>query len=666
MKMNNLIILMVITVLFLLAGCSTMPSDENPPVITNVTKNEVTINWESKDKYKGKVFYKNAGKQERPAMSADILGSSNKHEVMIKGLSPSTHYVYWLGGAENKKYSFQTEADNSASFTFLIADSDSSDDLSSLILSEDCSFILSLKGKSDNTFSSCRSLLPVFYLDKNDNAAGESAVREAIWSFDWGGLRMILVNSQGSVNSYLYAPGSHTIGIILNKDVMSNDKSEICRTEFHRTLVMHNQESPNSPVAFVGVMYFSQDTLRLDDILYFNLSDGSAGHSEKHQGIVMLDIDVESATAYIPALDRELLLKAPPLQGKRTCKGCQRLAEKGAYKESIEAYKAFIDHHQGHFQIDDAYFAIAEILDEKLFQYKDAIDWYNLLIEKYPESSLIPIAKLRISYISEYSDYNYEPLAGFERLKTVDFLKARDKKDEQQQLLEKANNLLNKYPSCKITPVVMLWIASQYQQFDSGKAIRYYQGLKAKFPAFSIENEVAMKIGETYYNSGNFSDAKKAFIQARMELPQSIQAIDAQLNRIKRNNGREILKYVAWLIIALVSLVSVIKKPAGLRRVRIKRTILISVIYTLLLCILSWLIREEFRSYNEMLLILACSVLLMPFSAIVSTTLASKLFPRHNVLAKLIGSIAGILIFIFGYYLIIYYVNVHYLITFKL
>jgi len=96
------------------------------------------------------------------------------------------------------------------------------------------------------------------------------------------------------------------------------------------------------------------------------------------------------------------------------------------------------------------------------------------------------------------------------------------------------------------------------------------------------------------------------------------------------------------------------------------------IIMGLLLLFGGWLIREQFPSTLQLVLFALLFAFDAVLSAFLSTNFSGKLFgpqPRgagRKTVKVLTGSLMGILFFIAGFYLIVYYVSVHFLVIFKL
>ena len=639
------------------------------PEVLNVSTSQATIAWLSETPYKGKVFYKPAGSNIKPLGVVETFGPSGQHEVVITGLRVSTRYTYWIGNSKNR-FQFQTQPGPTGPFSFLLTAGNIGERMVSLVSSEVPEFVISLTEANQQTdyFSQVRPYIPIYGPDGVDSpflrATGERKAVDSVglWKLDWGGLRLIFADGSDKITTMLDAPAAHTLGVI--SSTIEIDKEAIKQTELHSILVTHNKRMPARPVAFVAVVAKSEESVEIDGVQYFGI--GAAG--KKAQGAdgiaVRVDVDVESVRAVFLDDGREVVLKSPPLKEKRTCTECRRLADKGAYEDSVKAYKDFIASHQGHFQISDAYFAIASIYDEKLFKFTEALQWYSRLLDEYPKGTLGPLARQRIKYLSTYCDYNYEPLVQFDRIRKIEFARKKHIAEERNKLLVQVESIIKKYPLSKLAPAMQYWLANQYRQIDPDKAVRAYRRLRDEYPNSPQAQEILIEIGETYYNAGRFHQAIEIYTKALTELPDHEKMIKAQISRSVRNIRRDKIALICWGVLALIAGLAILVKPIGIDTSRIGWAIVAFVVLELLLLFGAWLVREQFTSAGEMLLITFFFSAAASISPLISITFGKKVFVKADgVLPAVIGNMTGMIFLVTAIYLTIYHVNVHYLIV---
>jgi outer membrane protein assembly factor BamD (BamD/ComL family) len=667
--------------------CSKSPVEEVKPEILNVGASQVTVAWQSREAYKGIIFYNPTGTGAAPSSVTEKTGDSRFHEATIAGLLPGTRYSYRVG-KEGKQYQFQTQPPVNSPFSFIMAYGDVSREIDSLMKSEVFDFFLSLdvlpgSGDQPDRLAAVRAYVPVFDLNGAAPVNRKSLARPGTespgggWKLDWAGLRLIFIRDVEMLPGLLDTPAPHTFGIVTYPGVFDGfetgktDEGTPRANKLHAGLTAHNQANPTQPVSFVCVLGKNDSLLEVDGIRFLGIPLEKEVEPGTDGRIIRVDVDVENIRAVFTDEKREVALRTPPLQGKRTCQECRRLADKGAYEESIRAYKEFIENNQGHYQIDDAYFAIAEIYDEKLFVFNEAVNWYRRLMDEYASGTLAPLAKQRINYLMQYSQYDYKPLEQFERIRKVEFARKKDQPAEQAALLEKVEKLIKDYPDSKLAPVMLHWLANRYRLVSVPRAVELYRALKEKFPGSNESKDVAIEIGETYYQAGLYNEAVNALQQAMKELPDRKDTIASQLNRAKRNMRRDTLATVAWAAVLILLVLVVVLKPTGLDCAKIGRAVLAFVILAVVLLFAAWLIREQFASTSNWVFMALLFAFDAGLSSFLSVNFAGKVMGAKSGFAGkagkvLVGSVMGALFFIAGFYLTVYYVNVHFLVLFKL
>jgi len=674
--LTALFIIAAATVLLIVCLSKSTPAPVRPEVL-NVGTSEVTIAWLSEKKYKGRVNYKPAAAQVEPSSAVESFRPSNKHEVAITGLSPSTRYTYRIGDSETR-FQFQTQPYPNTPFSFIMVWGDISQRALTLMMDQMPEFIVWLCAPPEqcpDQFADLRPYVPIYGPQGPDSVFLKTATeppkpdKNDSWKLDWGGLRLVLLNEGTKLETMLNVDRAHTIGIITRPEILTSsgiiEAKALARSPIHSILIAHNKKNPTKPAAFVGLTGRTHETAQIDGIVYFTIPAG-VGDS----GAVRIDIDVESASAHFIDQQRTIALKQPPLKERRTCEQCRRLADNGAYEQSVKAYEEFIATHQGHFQIDDAYFAIAEIYDEKLFRFPDALKWYNRLTEEYPAGTLTPLAKQRVKYLSAYSDHNFEPLARFERIRKIEFAR-RQTPRQQDSLLQQVDSLITEYPDCKLAGTMQYWLANQYRQANPDKAVEAYRKLREKYPHHDEAEQTLMDVGRTYYDAERYAEAISAYKEALTQLPSLEDAIKAQITRCKRNMRRIHVAFISWAALALIIAASFFAKPAGIKLSTIILALPPLALLVIMLSFGGWLIKEQFSSPAEMLLLVICFSGAVGIASMFSTTLTDKIFtPRPGsarktagILPAAAGSITGLILFIACIYLAIYYINVHYLIV---
>ncbi len=656
-------------------NCSKAPSEKAKPVILKTGSARVTIAWTSRKPYHGSVFYKAADSSGALDEAAEAPGESTRHQVTISGLLPGVRYTYQIG-KNGEVFYFRTQPEANKPFSFMMAYGEVSGKARQLLENEVFDFLVILNtgeasARYAEQFAGMRTSVPLFDLSGPAACGGENNRQppKPAWNLDWGGLRLIFVENLEELPGLLASPAFHTFGIVVSpgliesfKEEQKVDEESLRTGKLHAVLTEHNRAHPTALAAFVLVPGTKDDGAEVDGIRYAGIPTAPGS------GTIRVDVDVENIRAVFAGLEKEIVLRMPPLQGKRTCLECRRLADKGAYEESIAAYKDFIANNRGHYQIDDAYFAIAEIYDEKLFLFKEAEAWYSRLINEYPSGSLTALAKQRLKHLARFGGESYEALQRFESIRKVEYARQKGKKEEQSALLEDIASIIRANPDIELAPLMQHWLASRLREFTVEEAVAAYKHLKEKYPGSAEAKEVSIEIGTVYYNAGFYKEALQAYGQALQEVPDKAKTIASLTNRVKRSMRRDRLAIFFWVLFAVLVSVVLALKPRGLDLSRIGRYIVIFVILTILFSFAVYLIHEQFVSTQQWLLFVMFFALNAALSSLLSTNFAAKVFkPGANRFLKFLsGSLIGILLFTAGFYLTIYYVNVHFLVLFKL
>jgi hypothetical protein len=183
------------------------------------------------------------------------------------------------------------------------------------------------------------------------------------------------------------------------------------------------------------------------------------------------------------------------------------------------------------------------------------------------------------------------------------------------------------------------------------------------YPNSPQAKEILIEIGETYYDAGHFRKAIETYAQALTDLPAHRETIKAQIARAVRNIRRGQIALVCWGVLALIAGLTILAKPIGIDKSKVSWAIIAFIVLESLLLFGAWLIREQFTSAGEMLLITTFFSAAAGIGSLLSITFTEKLFTRtDSVLPAIVGSITGIIFLTAAIYLAIYYVNVHYLI----
>lgn len=522
---------------------------ESLPKVVSTTNGEVYIQWNSPEAYEGKVRYKKASikRRMRPNSSKDPLFTKS-HHVYVRDLPPSTLYTYYLKRGR-KKYTFLTEPNVDTPLSFIISGADSTQNLNEVISTENCGFLIGLKNRTENSYSNENAYVPVYYMDGSTPHfdGDELPTPKATWKYQWGNIRLAVINKETDVKHLFTGKGEPMVGVIINTGVISGGSNAIQQSSIHQQIVANNTTGEQK-VAFVGIVNGGFEAVEMDGVNYFSISKDATA---------VVHIINNQASVYFPKKDQEIALAVPAENEPLECTSCKRLAQRGEIEKSIEAYQNFITSNSNYI-LDDTYFSIAQLMDKRLYTMKDAHVWYQAIVDSFPGSAHFEMASKRIRYLNTYSDC-YQPLERFSSIKDQ-FYASNEKHAKQCALLEEAHDITEESPNCNITPDILLWAANQSQNLDGKKALKYYNELKEKHPEYSDQHEVDLKIAQTYFEAGDYGEASDLLEELKESHPKWIEKIDSQLQRIAVFTTRNLLRNLSWIsIVLLVGLIFLIR-----------------------------------------------------------------------------------------------------------
>ena len=241
---------------------------------------------------------------------------------------------------------------------------------------------------------------------------------------------------------------------------------------------------------------------------------------------------------------RRVVIEAPP-ETKKNCLYCDRLMESGRYEESIAWYKDFIATTPSMSAQEDPYFSMAQILDEKLFRYGEAIDAYRVFLEYYPKSRKRVLAQYRLDYLLLHDDLDFAPLAAFERAK------AGLVRNDPIPTVEAVEKILTLYPDATVAPEILFWLGNLLETSHPERSRIHYNTLIQRFPTKENALVAAIALGDILYREKNFRDATVAYEKASQIAPKSYGiSILEKLRKSKRNILRENIRWASWIVLA--------------------------------------------------------------------------------------------------------------------
>ena len=630
---------------------------------------EASIAWRTRAATVGSVQYRKAGADAPWQRASQGGGPRTTHGVTLSGLEPGARYHYRLAGSTTR-HGLQTPPPASAAFSFLLFWGAVPGDAGAVFRAELPDFVLALAPPSAGSvdpLARARASALVYGPTGPDSRVSPPKGRPA-WALDWGGLRLAFVQKAEQIPGLLDAKKAHTIGVVYSGRLKPGSAEEY---SVFMMLLKHNTGAPGSSgrprAAFV--IHAGDRLLRQEQegVVRLTLPRAVAGSAR-------VDVDRGSVVAVTTAKRRELVLRRSSVQRRRTCRECRRLAERGAYEPSVRAYKEFIRTNQGHYQLDDAHLAIAEILDESLFRHQEALVWYRRLLQRYPRSSLAPTARQRVAYLQAHSGYVFVPLARFERVRRRELARAGDDAAAVKAALDRVEVIIRDYPKSTLVPVMIYWLANQHRGRDPDRAVAFYRRLISEHPGHARAADARLEIGETYYQARRYEEALRALAAARRALPGRVAALGAQEARTRRNLRRRHLALAAGGVIPLVLLFGLLWPPRGVSRRRLARAVKAFVPLASLTLLGGWLVHEQFTSPRVLiglgLSISGAACFGYPFTA----ALARKVLGAERadagvgrrLLAATVSVGAGLALLVCAAYLGVYLLDEHYLTTFKL
>lgn len=631
------------------------------PELLSVTGSEATIAWTTPAATTGEVRFAPLSGEAQERRATEALGPTTQHEVVLDGLSPGTSYAYRLGDGA-ARYVFRTRPRPTEAFSLAIVWGTPGPQLGQL-LADAPDLLLTLtprRAAGEDPLSTARPYLPIFDLGGRDSpylrSLGQARQPQpGTWSLDWGGLRLI-VSPDGAVASQLDAPAAHTVGVIIDEGVRTARADEL-----HGALVAHNARKLPSRAAFVLVRGASGPLEERDGVRYLPLPTKT-----ESGGSLRLDVSLERCAAHGLGRNEPMVLRPAPLGTRRTCEECRRLADRGAYEESVAAYEQFIATNTGHHQIDDAYFEIARILDEKLLRPAAALPWYDRLPKDFPRSTLASLAGQRAAYLRAHADHDFAPLVRFEAARSRPPASDAAAGDPERSRLDAVARLIERFPDASITPTMRYWLANQHRRSAPDEAVRLFRATIAAFPDHELAADARLEIAETYYDAKRFSEASSAFRAAAAALPERAEEALARAQRADRNLQRRYLAAGAGLLLLLLLGAGLLASKGGGAPAPWKLSA--AGFGTLSVAVLAggWLLHEQFGSFWELLGIAlglgaSAALPLVPCRALAGRLVGGR-GGSAGAATVALGAALALLAFAAGGLLTLFLANEHYLV----
>ena len=647
-----------------------------PPRILELEKFRVRILWNTDKASQGQIW---CGAVDQPEQSVVEKGKRELHIAEIGGLMPETVYNYRFEKESQENYSFKTASQGESAFRFLIYDQDqvfkgvATDQFVQAINTQLPDFII-LSGQlatkryipEEREFFSNLTIanrIPIFIMpDTKDIKDRESyeyyrkllprANNGLDYAMDFGNSRFILLN-QGFKAAKLSVKER---GAWLKAQLTQNRPT-------HVFIV-----SPSSDLATELTRILTEQSAAQKIDAIFNIGKPSTKITgtkviDNQQKYIVIDVDGAGVTGTMARPGQTemdiVTIKETPEAVKRSCVYCRKLLDTQRFQESIDWYRKFIAEFGARYMVDDAQFEIANIYDQYLFDYPAALKEYQKLIQNYPNSSKVRQARQRIEYINQYTDFNFEPLRIFEKAKSQTY--QRDK----AQAVADVETIQAKYPGSKLEPQVLFWLGYTTTEKDLKKASSYFRQIIAKYPGQAITTEAWIGLGDAYYQHQKFHDSISAYESGLKSSgnPFDFGLLD-KVRKSKRNILRVGLMNSFTLIILLVYLLAILRRPRYLNHAELKMTFYTFLVY-LVGGVLAWGV--YYRNYPELLRLIPILALVGATVPGVTAALARKYISQlPEVLRIIYTSLATMLLSAMVYLVFLYFYYQHYLATFGL
>nr|WP_319394743.1 tetratricopeptide repeat protein [uncultured Desulfobacter sp.] len=667
-------ILLATLLTFASAGCKKQATNITAQDIEviRIERRQATIAWTTAEAFQGEVFYRTAAGGNAAVSVKESLSKSFHHQVELTNLTPGTRYTYWIDNP-GKRYQFQTRPEANTPFSFILGGKGNPEMIRTMVMNEVPDFIIDagpVPDKGIDPFHLARPYVPIFdHFGPNPNfQGGAKRPQPDLWCLDWGELHLWVANSPDFIQLPLPEFNKAGLqGLLLAGGMAGLDAetSLVPPSPLHDALVRHNRRHASRPVVFVLVKSMEPRHKTMDDITYLGLPMGTAQMSN-----VRIDVGRYQADAVLLDTHKKIVLKSPPLEGRISCDDCRKLADQGAYDAAIKAYKTFIQNHDaGHFQIDDAYFATARLYDEKLFDYPSAMYWYQALIQKEPNSSLTPLARQRVKFLQHRSDFDYAPLARFEKIKTTRMAGTDSTQETIAQHLEQARAIVDQYKTAVVAPAILHWLGMAYRDIDTDRSVAAFERLSKNYPHSEEASTSALDIGDTYYDAGIYDPAIQAYEKALVRhtgMPGMSQAIEAKIQRSKRNIRRKTSGRATLALVCLIPLLIVLMPPKGIYAGAVRRAVWAFPLIFGVNFLGAWVIHEQFMSTVQMVELAFGLSLAAVWGGAAGGVLMAKIKKPGagaGIVRAMAGLTAGLVVFISASYLAVYIVYEHYLIV---
>jgi tetratricopeptide (TPR) repeat protein len=335
-----------------------------------------------------------------------------------------------------------------------------------------------------------------------------------------------------------------------------------------------------------------------------------------------------------------------------------QMSEK-AYKDGIVWYQEAMRRNDVEYLTDDYQYMIANIYDEYLHDYNKALEEYNKLITNFPNSTKTKLAIARMRYIQSYSDFNFQPLKIFEKVKRNFF------RMDKKTAINTVQRALKDYPGNSLEDVMLDWLARTCGDTYPEKAVSFYLQLIENHPKSKLADRARIGIGDTFYYHGEYKRAIEEYKSAGNILPQRYHTeINQKIQKSRRNINRVRILRFAYGLIAIAILGAFLLKPHRLSIRDFRISIILLGVYAFISTVAVLFMYQHYQKLVMFLVWLCPSVSVMPA---ISTMIIKIL---HNFInkwyIKYANPLLTILLTLATFYIVTYHYNSHYLVVFGL
>jgi len=232
----------------------------------------------------------------------------------------------------------------------------------------------------------------------------------------------------------------------------------------------------------------------------------------------------------------------------------EELVGEGKYMDAVSKYKDVALHHEKSVFAPDALFEMGKIYYMQLNDYESAIDEFNELVDKYPDSDKCKLARKYMADIYMYKLNDYKK-AIVEYQKAIPYYQGSS---EAEKLLHEISSayfnlgnfdqqrvelklLLDAFPQTKMRGDISLQIANSYYVGGSlDDAIKSYRDIIKNFPGTPLSFEAKFQLGVCLQENGDLKGAVKLLKEIRNVYPnptivkKRIERIEKRLKRRRR------------------------------------------------------------------------------------------------------------------------------------